>query len=294
MIKNKCIGMLIGGGIGDVLGSQNENLTFNEINTRGVKHLFPTSARYTDDTEMTLVLGQHLIEESGTINLVKLHKSYKHAINNGSRGYSSKTRSILGNYHEFVLAGDASTNGAIMRISPLALKNYTVDCELTADIKQAIYCTHGHSKDAIDTAYVYVKILKALLINRFSTGLEIYNYMLEVAARTRNARLFPILKLTGKINFKKQESLTSQLFGFELFQIEAIDCLACAIFCFLFNFKNPQQAIIMAANCGGDTDTIAKLTGELVGAQNGIDWIPTEWKTFEGRHQLEAMALKLI
>ena len=41
-------------------------------------------------------------------------------------------------------------------------------------------------------------------------------------------------------------------------------------------FLKPKDALIMAANMGGDTDTVAKLVGDLVGATHGTEWIPEE------------------
>jgi ADP-ribosylglycohydrolase len=46
----------------------------------------------------------------------------------------------------------------------------------------------------------------------------------------------------------------------------------------------------MAANLGGDTDTIAKLVGDLVGATYGTEWIPEEWQNPEGKDELTELA----
>lgn len=45
----------------------------------------------------------------------------------------------------------------------------------------------------------------------------------------------------------------------------------------LFNSNNYKEAVLKAVNLGGDTDTIAALTGGIAGLMYGYDSIPVEW-----------------
>jgi ADP-ribosylglycohydrolase len=45
----------------------------------------------------------------------------------------------------------------------------------------------------------------------------------------------------------------------------------------LFNTDNYKDAVLKAVNLGGDTDTIAALTGGIAGLYYGMESIPTEW-----------------
>lgn len=45
----------------------------------------------------------------------------------------------------------------------------------------------------------------------------------------------------------------------------------------LVNSSSIKEAVISAVNHGGDADTIAAITGSLVGARDGFDHIPKEW-----------------
>ncbi|MEX1203045.1 MAG: ADP-ribosylglycohydrolase family protein [Ferruginibacter sp.] len=58
--------------------------------------------------------------------------------------------------------------------------------------------------------------------------------------------------------------------GYVLHTLEA------AIWCFL-NTNNYSEAVLKAVNLGGDTDTIAAVTGGMAAAYYGIDNIPKEW-----------------
>ena len=55
-----------------------------------------------------------------------------------------------------------------------------------------------------------------------------------------------------------------------------LSTLEASIWCFL-NTDNYKDAVLKAVNLGGDTDTIAALTGGLAGMYYGYDNIPKEW-----------------
>jgi ADP-ribosyl-[dinitrogen reductase] hydrolase len=68
-------------------------------------------------------------------------------------------------------------------------------------------------------------------------------------------------------NTKEEEILST---GYALSTLEA------AVWC-LLNTNNYKDAVLKAINLGGDTDTIAALTGGLAGICYGYDSIPQEW-----------------
>jgi ADP-ribosylglycohydrolase len=64
-----------------------------------------------------------------------------------------------------------------------------------------------------------------------------------------------------------------------------------AFYCFSRYFDEPEKAIIEAVNAGGDTDSIACITGALCGARCGIDVFPMRWITrLEKRELIEHIA----
>jgi len=50
-----------------------------------------------------------------------------------------------------------------------------------------------------------------------------------------------------------------------------------ALYAFLRHPDNFCEALTSALDCGGDTDTVGAIAGALVGANVGIDGIPSEW-----------------
>jgi len=288
------VGILLSGCIGDILGSTNEGKTFKIIRDEGIVRDFKNN-KYTDDTELTIVLAQYLLKYySGISHLVsdKVHTMYRDTVSKSSRGYSERTKTILSNYHSFMPGGSADTNGCVMRIAPIAFvhfKSKLADIELKKLIKSVIFCTHGENVDSVDVSFLHVKILTTILNNaNCSNALELYNYIIFIAKKMDNTTLFPLLLLINPYNKMVlfgnkygiptlKDNITKTIFGKDLFQIKAIHCYICVLICFLYNFDYPIDALIMATNIGGDTDTIAKIVGDLVGAKYGTSWIPLPW-----------------
>ncbi|MGL4813787.1 MAG: ADP-ribosylglycohydrolase family protein [Enterobacter sp.] len=291
--EDKIIGILLSGCIGDILGSTNEGKKFNEIRSQEIIRDFKIN-KFTDDTELTLILAEYLIryyngQNSNHSMVEKLHEMYQKTVSKSKRGYSSRTRQILSEWHLCMIGGDADTNGCVMRIAPLAVVDFSAklsDEQLKKIIKYTVYCTHGESNDALDICFLHVKAISSLLKSRNNNALEMYNYILHYCKKIGNINFYPLLLLINPFNkyvlFKNgkpslNDNITKTIFGIEIFQIKAIQCYICALICFLYNFENPIDAFIMAANIGGDTDTICKLVGDLVGAKYGTKWIPLPW-----------------
>lgn len=288
-ITDKYIGTLLGGCCGDVLGSQTEGMTRSQIVERfgDMVTELPEGKLYTDDTEMTIVLARHLLANE-PIDFHKLHAEYGNEMTN--KGYSLKTRNTLTMFKEgrglFLPAGSSSTNGAVMRIAPLGFLDLDSD-NLLHQIRAAIYFTHGNSADAHLSAFLHCKIIRALVTNRFQNKQELFMYVLYHARHHH--------PLWTKINLVKYclnspipiTSITEELLGNEdAFQIQAIDAVCCAVYTFFRFYDNPVLAVCYAASMGGDTDTIAKLVGDLCGALHGKDWIPISWYGVENESEL--------
>lgn len=298
--EQRYVGTLLGGCIGDILGSTNEGKTYDSIRSNRLVTKFHNN-RYTDDTELTLVLARYLakyqMSNKAHSMVQEVHSMYQKVVSISKRGYSRRTRALLGNWNHCMLPSSAETNGAVMRIAPMALIKYKSDQDLYEKIKYAIYCTHGDNKDATDTAFIHVKLLISLIHQKQKTAEDLYFYAKKLAQRVKNPNIYAYLTLIHPDNKKRFEetqwNVTKSIFGYDMFQIKALDCFICALVCFLYNFKNPKSALIMAANLGGDTDTIAKLVGDLVGATYGTKWIPEEWQNPEGKEELTQLAKTL-
>lgn len=74
----------------------------------------------------------------------------------------------------------------------------------------------------------------------------------------------------------------------------ALESVPAALYCFLRWPEDPREAILAAVNAGYDADTVASMTGNLVGARVGADWLareaPAWWADLEARQDLLELA----
>jgi len=76
--------------------------------------------------------------------------------------------------------------------------------------------------------------------------------------------------------------------------VTALGSVPTALALFLLNPDDPRAAITGAVQAGGDTDTIAAMTGALAGARCGADSLPASWlKRLESGPRLRRLADRL-
>lgn len=296
--SQKVIGAILGGCYGDVLGSQTEGMTRKNIIEKygDIVLDMPTVKNYTDDSEMTLVLLRHIIKNK-KILAVQLHIEYANELIN-NKGYSSTTRSTLQQIKDKNYPsekGFSDHNGCIMRISPLGLIKFDNDQDLIDNIVLATYFTHGGHASSLACCFLHCKLINKLVFTENLTKEYLISYVLELS--TSYQPLFTILNLVKYLLYTNNPSLdiTHELFGIEnFFQIKAIDCLATSLYIFFRFFDDPLKAVCYAASIGGDTDTIAKIVGDLMGALYGLKWVPASWEGIENEDEFKYLAGQLI
>ena len=294
--KEKYIGTLLAGCCGDVLGSQTEGMFQDDILKKfGKVRLMPSKKLYTDDTEMTIVLARHLTKNK-TIDQVQLHREYGNEI--GNKGYSSNTRNILTKFKinweqsKFLSLGISGCDGAVMRISPLGLIKMNFETTVW-ETQKAIYYTHGANSDAHSSTVLHCRVINALVNNKFKDRHSLFLYVMKIARKHPDLWVkINIVKFC--LNSGEKINITEELLGNKnIFQIKAIDALCCAYYIFFKFYNQPKEAICYAAGLGGDTDTIAKIVGDLCGALHGYKWIPKEWRGVEGEDELIKLGICL-
>ena len=296
--SEKIIGTILGGCYGDVLGSQTEGMSRKDIIEKygDLVLELPVNKNYTDDSEMTLVLLRHIIKNK-KIDTTILHNEYANELIN-NKGYSGTTRSILqqikdNNYPS--QKGFSDHNGCIMRISPLGLIHFKNDQYLIDNIVLATYYTHASNSTSLACCFLHCKLINKLVFTKNLTKEYLITYVLELS--TSYQPLFTILNLVKYLLYTNNPCLniTYELFGSEnFFQIKAIDWLAISLYIFFRFFDDPLKGVCYAASIGGDTDTIAKIVGDLMGALYGLKWIPTSWKGIENEEEFKYLASQLI
>ncbi len=169
-------------------------------------------------------------------------------------------------------------NGSLMRIYPFLLYGYLKkmpirDCIKICDIGSAL--THAHERCKVGCG-IYAYILSSLIEKRDKK---------EVATALKQAR--------KHYAYNSQIKHYSRLFedGFDMTdrsQIKSsgyvVDTLEAAVWC-LLNTSSYEDCVLLAANLGEDTDTVAAVAGSLAGALYGYGSIPDAWLSALGRRE---------
>jgi ADP-ribosyl-[dinitrogen reductase] hydrolase len=163
-------------------------------------------------------------------------------------------------------------NGSLMRILPLAFGYRSMEFGQLIDLTHKISClTHAHPRSQI-TCGIYIAIAVNLLQGK--TPLDAYLNAIDFAIATYTERPHVLELIFFQRLFERQIHLLPST------EIRSsaytIDTLEASIWC-LYNSSSYAEAVLMAVNLGGDTDTTAAVTGGLAGIYFGLKDIPPEW-----------------
>lgn len=298
-------GSLAGSAIGDAMGAVTETKTtriikerwggyvtdmidppddcFARVNKRGV---------VTDDFSLTFLITKALIKSGGTVSkeLIEsvllewseLPQYYIPHIGPNSRGQILKLKGIEDHSKDHLIArNDLVTNGTAMKMSPIGLLNpgdldravedTIVICMPThptchaisggAAIAAAVACamTDGATKADIVEAGLYGA----------KTG---YERAKPYAVPSSGARIERRIPMAVDIALKYGSDYDRLLYEMASVVGTGLPCAdsAAAVFGFFIAAKDPMDVIKMGVNAGGDTDSVATMSGAIFGAMTGV------------------------
>ena len=155
-----------------------------------------------------------------------------------------------------------------MRVAPVGLFYNDLD-DVESNAALSSMPTHN-SKTSIAGA-----VAVAIAVRCAHDGEDCADIISEMCARTSkyDAGLAEKIRLSFELRNNDPDEVFSELGTSYL----AIDTVPCAFYCFTRHFEDPESAIIEAVNAGGDTDSIACITGALCGALYGSESFPARW-----------------
>lgn len=301
-LKSKYTGCMLGAAIGDALGKQNEGVKREDILKRGCLNNYGKAANgtpgdklrpgdYTDDTEQMLVLAGSLIENNGldvTDFSHRIAKWGKEALKDPIRkSFVGPTSALaIERLYSGVSWKDSGGNlpscGSAMRVAPVGLFWDNLD---GVESNAALSSIPTHNSNTSIAGAVAV----AIAVRCAFDDKECADIISETCARTSkyDTGLAEKIKLAFELKDKDPEEVFSELGTSYL----AIDTVPCAFYCFTRHFDKPESAIIEAVNAGGDTDSIACITGAFCGALHGSESLPARWiEGLENRGLIEETA----
>jgi len=276
------MGALVGSAVGDALGAPFEFGPAEAFSAR-----FSTSARglatemcgggtldwepgeFTDDTEMALLLGQSLVGHDG-LDEADVFDRFRRWAEADPPDIGIQTRAVLPSglpwdtaAAEHVRAGNrAAGNGSLMRTTPAAIFFASAGREVTMDAARRISAlTHGDPA-AGEGCALFHEVLRVLLDGGDAD--EAVAAALPLVAEQHRTKWAQVCapewrpEDATEANGAVWPTLGSALWA-------------------LRRSTTFEEALRLVVDLGGDTDTVACVTGALAGARAGITGLPIRW-----------------
>ena len=301
----RAVGALVGSAVADALGAPFEFGPAGQFSAR-----FPTAARpstnemigggpfdwqpgeFTDDTQMSIVLGESLIEQGG-LNGADVFSRFR-AWARTAKDVGNQTAAVLSDddwqhsaKRHYERTGRAAGNGSLMRATTSALFAAGGDAASSMALAMAQSAlTHGDPAAGRGAA-LYHGMIRAAVTG--DSALDALPGLLELTPTPHRDRYRAMLMSDVALSDEPPNGTVWT-------------CLAQAVRILRVS-TSFEHAMRLACDVAGDVDTVACVTGGLAGASFGLEAIPTRWTevvngTVGGRiyrlDDLQDLALSLI
>lgn len=325
--KDRASGALFGLALGDALGAEAEFLSVAEIHRRfgpaGPEAPLGDPAPVTDDTQMTLAVGEALLDAARPYAAATAEAPLRRAFvawaaspdNDRAPGMTCLTAcGLLGMGLPWTQATVAGSKGcgANMRVSPVGLVPDTAPEARAALAQFQAALTHGHP-----TALA-ASDLTAWAVADLASGSEPHTLPRRAREYARSQRTVYHESWLGAL-WRRPFATTPADFiargwdeclgvldrlGVALEQADrhadpclitgegwvAEEAFATGLLCFLLFPDDPVAALRRAAISSGDSDSLACLAGAFAGARHGLSAWPADWLArIEYRSRLAAL-----
>ena len=269
-------GSLLGLALGDALGAPHEGGPLGGAIWWTLGRLKPDVLRYTDDTQMALVLAEHLAEYGG-VEPDSLASCWAAAYD-AKRGYGGGAAKLLKRIRagerwpdltESIFPGGSFGNGGAMRVAPIGLAFGDAEQRRSAAADQA-RITHAHP-EGLEGAVILAEAVACAAAGMDDVALTVRT-LLAVAELAIYRRKLGIVQHELERQPGPRETVT--LFGHG---VRAADSVVTAIYAWLRHRDQSFEALLQfVIALGGDTDTIGAMAGALWGAAHGETALPPE------------------
>lgn len=289
-IEQRAIAAYLGLAVGDALGATVEFMTPREIQHAygthkeiiggGWLHLKP--GMVTDDTTMSLALGDALLEAKGADGQT-IGRHFDQWMRNKPIDIGNTVRRGILHFRN---KGETCVppneydggNGACMRVLPVAIAMLGQDeTTIRAAVETQSHITHNNPLSDAGTWCVVRMVQMAL------QGTTI--------AELRQGPVEELLQAHPEFIFRHKQRSDNPS-GFIVHTLRVV-------FSAIFDTDNFEDCLVDTVNRGGDADTTGAIAGMIVGALYGLDAIPERWlkrlagNTVERCHEQAVALLKL-
>ncbi len=306
MNKSKISGCLYGLAIADSIGRDLEYLSKQEIiKKHGEQGLvdFPEKALYTDETQMTFSLINALLESKAesienfmaafSKEMILWHDLQE---NKDINRFPSKTcldacKQLKEGVSWDYSGSETSTGNASVIRSCILGTIFNDPIKVVEYSKESARVTHDTCECLCST--VSAALMCYLAYKNEPIGLwgnEISKHIKDISPETMILTDRAILLAALKIPSEQALVVNELGLGFD-----AISCVASAFYCCLMNPDSFKDAVLMAINIEGDSDSVGALVGAIMGTKLGIENIPEDWiKKVEDSVKINNLSEKLF
>lgn len=227
---------MIGAIIGDIVGSRFE---FNNHRSTDFE-LFHKDCNFTDDTIMTVATADALLNNK---DFASAYREWGHKYPMPMGGYGASFAYWLNSPHPQPY--NSFGNGAAMRVSPIGLF-YSDRCDVRNMALNSAKVSHNHPEGMNGAETIAVSIW---MLHSAFTKKDVKKYV--------ESQGYNLSRTTSEIRQTNRFDETCQ------------GTIPEAVTCFLES-KSFEEAVRLAISIGGDSDTIAAITGSLAEAHYGV------------------------
>lgn len=286
--RARFIGALIGTFVGDALGMPVEGWSWREIaRAHGeVRDMLPArlgAGTYTDDTVLMIALAESLLANQGRVVPDDLMRRFRQAYDR-RRGFGAGMHRLMRMWDEGVpweeaaqrlFEGGSYGNGAAMRVAPVGVLFHQDERAVYDAATAQARVTHAHLLGQQGAALQALAVALALRSDPATFSREDFLAELEAALPASVETYRRALMQVGELfdRWEDRDLIVRKLGN----RSSAHRSVPTAIFAFLTFWNSFEEAVVYAVSLGGDTDTLAAMTGAIAGAFHGVDAVPKRW-----------------
>lgn len=299
VLKGKFLGALVGTAVGDAVGAGFEGRRVAEDEAIEWAADRREILAYTDDTHMMIGMAEALVQKEGFDGEHMARVFIRNYETEPWRGYGPGPPNVFrmirageawDKASEKLYHGGSYGNGSAMRIAPLAVF-YRNDLTMLKEVAyRSSQITHSHvlGKEGAALQAYAVALASGSEPGKAFDSQEFLSRLGElIQHETYRKKLESATRLLGAADKSK---VVAELGN----SVEAFNSVPTAIYSFLHHPDSFKEAILFAISLGGDTDTIAAMTGAIAGAYLGADGVPNKWRMkLENREYIEELAAVL-
>ncbi|MBW1860020.1 MAG: ADP-ribosylglycohydrolase family protein [Deltaproteobacteria bacterium] len=277
-LVDRFLGSALGTFVGDAMGEPVEGWPHKAIYSR---------FHYTDDTQMMIGILETLVEKGRfdpAVCAVRFQENF-----DPSRGYGRRIFGVMERIRQGIpwneVGTDSFGNGGAMRIAPIGCFYYG---DLQAVEENSILSariTHNHPEGLAGAVAQATAVALALQHGLSNDPVETEEFVDSISAQVSSIdkgfaeSLGGIKSISASFSSRPTGSVTEVIEAIRdryRLSLRAIESVPAAIGAFVLT-NSFREAVVLAVNLGGDTDTIGAMAGAVAGAYYGLDQIPQEW-----------------